>query len=45
MKIIKGDLIELAKQGHFEDITHGCNCQNNQQENIFFKPYMEIYYK
>jgi len=28
MKIIKGDLIELALQGHFEVITHGCNCQN-----------------
>lgn len=28
MKIIQGDLIELAKQGHFEVITHGCNCQN-----------------
>lgn len=26
MKIIKGDLIELAKQGHFDVITHGCNC-------------------
>ena len=26
MKIIKGDLIALANQGHFEVITHGCNC-------------------
>jgi O-acetyl-ADP-ribose deacetylase (regulator of RNase III) len=26
MKIIEGDLIALAKQGHFEVITHGCNC-------------------
>lgn len=23
---IKGDLIELAKQGKFDVITHGCNC-------------------
>lgn len=26
MKIIKGDLIQLALQGHFDVITHGCNC-------------------
>lgn len=26
MKEIKGDLIELAKEGHFDIITHGCNC-------------------
>lgn len=26
MKEIKGDLIELAKQGEFDVITHGCNC-------------------
>jgi len=26
MKIIEGDLIALAKQGHFDVITHGCNC-------------------
>ena len=29
MKTIKGDLIELAKQGHFDAIAHGCNCQKN----------------
>lgn len=23
---INGDLIELTKQGHFDVITHGCNC-------------------
>jgi O-acetyl-ADP-ribose deacetylase (regulator of RNase III) len=26
MKIIYGDLIELAKDGHFDVIVHGCNC-------------------
>jgi len=26
MKIIDGDLIKLAKEGHFDVITHGCNC-------------------
>lgn len=26
MKIIKGDLIALAREGHFDVITHGCNC-------------------
>jgi O-acetyl-ADP-ribose deacetylase (regulator of RNase III) len=26
MKIIEGDLIQLAKEGHFDVITHGCNC-------------------
>jgi O-acetyl-ADP-ribose deacetylase (regulator of RNase III) len=26
MKIIEGDLIELARKGHFDVITHGCNC-------------------
>jgi len=28
MKIIKGDLISLAREGHFDIIAHGCNCQN-----------------
>ncbi len=27
MKTIKGDLIELAKQGQFDVIIHGCNCR------------------
>ena len=26
MKILRGDLIELAKDGHFDVIVHGCNC-------------------
>lgn len=26
LKYIKGDLIELAKQGKFDVIAHGCNC-------------------
>ncbi len=26
MKIIKGDLLKLAKQGEFNVIVHGCNC-------------------
>lgn len=26
MKIVKGDLIQLAKQGHFDVIVQGCNC-------------------
>lgn len=26
LKIIKGDLIALAKTGEFDVITHGCNC-------------------
>lgn len=26
IKVIKGDLIKLAKEGQFDVITHGCNC-------------------
>ena len=26
MKVIQGDLIELALSGTFEVIIHGCNC-------------------
>jgi len=26
MKLIQGDLIKLAKEGHFDVIVHGCNC-------------------
>jgi O-acetyl-ADP-ribose deacetylase (regulator of RNase III) len=26
MKTIEGDLIELALEGHFDVIVHGCNC-------------------
>jgi O-acetyl-ADP-ribose deacetylase (regulator of RNase III) len=28
MKIVKGDLLDLAEQGHFDVIVHGCNCFN-----------------
>jgi len=28
MKEIKGDLIQLALEGHFDVIVHGCNCFN-----------------
>ena len=28
MKIIKGDLVKLAYEGHFDVIVHGCNCFN-----------------
>ncbi|MGO1073723.1 macro domain-containing protein [Lysobacter sp. CA199] len=27
MKTVRGDLLELAAQGHFDAIVHGCNCQ------------------
>lgn len=27
MKIVKGDLLQLATQGAFDVIVHGCNCQ------------------
>jgi O-acetyl-ADP-ribose deacetylase (regulator of RNase III) len=27
MRVIKGDLIKLALEGHFDVIVHGCNCQ------------------
>lgn len=28
IKVVKGDLISLAKEGHFDIIAHGANCQN-----------------
>lgn len=34
MKVITGDLIELAKKGHFDAIVHGCNCFNNMNGGI-----------
>lgn len=34
MKTIKGDLIELAKQGRFGIIAHGCNCFNTMGAGI-----------
>lgn len=27
MNQITGDLLDLAEQGHFDVILHGCNCQ------------------
>ena len=27
MKNVRGDLIKLALDGHFDVIVHGCNCQ------------------
>lgn len=27
MKTIQGDLLDLAEQGYFDVIVHGCNCQ------------------
>ena len=27
MKVVRGDLVKLALDGHFEVIIHGCNCQ------------------
>jgi O-acetyl-ADP-ribose deacetylase (regulator of RNase III) len=26
MKVVKGDLLKLAKEGKFDAIVHGCNC-------------------
>lgn len=34
MKIIKGDLIKLAKAGEFDAIVHGCNCFNTMGSGI-----------
>lgn len=34
MKIIKGDLIQLAKDGKFDAICHGCNCQKTMGAGI-----------
>ena len=34
MKEIKGDLIELALNGEFDVIGHGCNCKNNMGSGI-----------
>jgi len=34
MKIIEGNLIELAKQGYFDTIVHGCNCFNTMGSGI-----------
>lgn len=34
MKVIKGDLIKLAKAGEFDVIVHGCNCFCNMGAGI-----------
>lgn len=26
MKVVRGNLLDLAEQGHFDVIVHGCNC-------------------
>lgn len=28
LKLVKGDLILMAEEGHFDILVHGCNCQN-----------------
>jgi O-acetyl-ADP-ribose deacetylase (regulator of RNase III) len=34
LEIIKGDLIQMAKQNQFGVIAHGCNCFNTQKAGI-----------
>jgi O-acetyl-ADP-ribose deacetylase (regulator of RNase III) len=34
MKIVKGNLIELAKNGEFDVIAHGCNCFCKQKSGL-----------
>ena len=34
MKILKGDLIQYALNGHFDVIVHGCNCFNTMSAGI-----------
>jgi len=34
LKHTKGNLIDLAEQGHFDVIVHGCNCQNTMGSGI-----------
>jgi O-acetyl-ADP-ribose deacetylase (regulator of RNase III) len=34
MKIVKGDLIQLAKAGQFDVIIHGCNCFNTMNTGL-----------
>ncbi len=46
MKIIKGDLIKLAKTGKFDVIVHGCNCFNTMGSGIALtikKEFPEVY--
>lgn len=37
MKKIKGDLIQLAKNGEFDIIIHGCNCFNTMGAGIAYQ--------
>lgn len=34
MKIVDGDLVQMALNGEFDVIVHGCNCQNNMGAGI-----------
>ena len=34
LKHLKGNLIDLAEQGEFDVIVHGCNCQNTMGSGI-----------
>lgn len=34
MKIIKGNLLDLADEGNFDIIVHGCNCHNTMGSGI-----------
>jgi len=34
MKEVKGDLIQLSKQGLFDVIAHGCNCFSKQKSGL-----------
>lgn len=34
MKIVEGDLIDLALRGHFDVIVHGCNCMGTMGAGI-----------
>lgn len=34
LKVIEGDLLQLANDGHFEVIVHGCNCHNTMGAGI-----------
>lgn len=34
MKVVTGDLITLAIDGHFDVIVHGCNCHHAMKSGI-----------
>lgn len=34
MKYVKGDLFDLAEQGNFDIVVHGCNCQNTMGSGV-----------